>query len=116
LNLPPPKLARALLIRTCVIWVLLRSSLAVLTMIPQVASGRGLAALAAAPGELIAHPTPRALVVHAAAVAALLLVDLHTSNERILLANLGFGRRAAVLPAIAVVAVLETALALVLPP
>ena len=94
------------------IWALVRSSLVVLTALGRIASGRGLAA----PGEVIAHPTPRSLVYHAAAVAALLLVDLRVSNERILLANLGFGRRVAVLPAIAVVAVLETALGLVLPP
>ena len=111
LNLPP-KFACALLIRSCVIWALVRSSLVVLTALGRIASGRGLAA----PGEVIAHPTPRSLVYHAAAVAALLLVDLRVSNERILLANLGFGRRVAVLPAIAVVAVLETALAPVLPP
>ncbi|HEY8551410.1 MAG TPA: hypothetical protein VIL35_15745 [Vicinamibacterales bacterium] len=111
----PPKFARALLIRACVSWVLVRATLAVLTAIVGVASG-GLLAILTAPAELIAPPSPRAVVFHAATVAALLLIDLRINNERILLANLGVGRRVVVLPAIAVVCVLEAALALVLRP
>jgi len=114
LNLPP-KLARALLIRACVAWLLVRAALVVLTAIGEVASG-GLLPLLTAPAELIAPPSPRAVVYHAAIVLPLLLVDLRINNERILLANLGYGRRVVVVPAIAVVCMLEAALALVVRP
>ena len=108
----PPKFARALLIRACVAWVLVRATLAVLTKIIGVKSVRE---LLAAPTELIVPPSPRTVVYHAAVVVALLLIDLRINNERILLANLGFSRRVVVLPALAAVCVLEAVLALVLP-
>lgn len=106
----PRTLLTGFLLRSAVLWVLVRLALAALLVLPV---GGLDAALGEAPARADPFPAGGVMALAVIAlVAGLVLIDLRAMRERIFLANLGLGRRAVAVVACLSAGALEAGLAL----